>query len=328
MNFYSARPPVVVFILASASLLSVMCAHPNGDAPVLPTPSGARMFNPQKVRPCNAPGVNPPCQTSALVAGRDTGNIDLRTYLVDSVDVSSVKWTVDGNALASYRFNVGRPPSPNEVRTVTVAAAISRGPVVDRFLLVIVPQPTLDEFRSWLARQKEDIAWISKLPPVYSRLAPGGGNPEPESCRPRLWPVLRKIQVNYHPGAAYEMRSAIQPDGSGHQATYDAAGQLIEVPPGAGSADRAGPRSYNIFRLIRHKDLDVMPYLWAAQLDGNPVQAKTFAVDFDRPLVRVGEYIDAYLSVRPVFDASRQKLEPGVCSDGRPPAQSQNRSSR
>lgn len=306
--------------VAGASLLSVMCAHPNSDSSVaLPAPTGAQVFDRHKVQPCNAKAATPPCQTSALVIGKDTRTVDLRTYLTHSADVSTVTWKVDGRVLASYRFDVGRPPSANRIRTIEVAA-VRNGAALDRFTLVLVPQSTLDEFRSWLARQKEDVDWIAKLPAVYSRLAAGGGNPEPESCRPKMWPVLRKVDVNYHPGAAYEMRSAIQPDGSGHQATYDATGELIRMPPGAGSADRAGPRSYNIFRLIRHKDLDVMPYLWAAQLDGNPVQAKTFAVDFDRPLVRVGDYIAAYLSVRPVFNASRQELPPGVCSDGRPPA--------
>jgi YD repeat-containing protein len=180
---------------------------------------------------------------------------------------------------------------------------------------------TRQHFDEWLRAERADTAWLQSLPPVYSRLLPGNRNPEPEDCHPRRWPVLRPMKSNFHPGAAWEMRSTIQADGSGHQATYDAQGNLIRTGAGVGTADRASPRPYQLLRLLAHRNRDVKPFVWAAQLDGNPVQPALLYSGIDRPITRMGEHIADYLRVRPPFPSARREIEPGVCIDGVAPRQ-------
>jgi hypothetical protein len=223
-----------------------------------------------------------------------------------------VIWTSAGQTIEAGRLTVPTP-ADHHAGVYRIEASASTG-VRDVFTLVVIPESTSRHFAEWLRTEQRDLDWLRDLPPVYTALLPGGLNPEPETCSPRLWPVLRRVNGNYHPGAAYEMRSAIQPDGSGHQATYDAAGNLLRDSPAAGSADRAAPRSYHPLRLLAHRDRDVLPYIWAAQLDGNPVNPKPFHVDFDAPLLREGDHLRAYRSVRPSFHATRKELPPGVCA--------------
>lgn len=175
------------------------------------------------------------------------------------------------------------------------------------------PSEPLD-FDVWLRAEQADVGWIQGLPPVYSKLLPGGGNPEPENCQPRLWPSIRRISNQYHPGAAYEMRSTPRPDGSGLQATYDANGNLLRDGLAAGSADRASPGSgWNPFLLLAHNNRDVIPFVRAAQLDGNAVHPTLFYRDLDAPILVVGEHLRAYSKVRPVFGPVRE-VQPGTCA--------------
>lgn len=158
------------------------------------------------------------------------------------------------------------------------------------------------------------MAWIERLPPVYSSLAADGLNPEPGGCNPRFWPSIRRVDTKYHPGAAWELRSVTAQDGSGHQAIYDVTGKLIRTTVAAGSADRVSPGFDLTFsRLRRHVDRDITPYVWAAQLDGNPVNPTPFFRDLDRPLIHQGRHLDQYLEVRPAFGPDRREFPPGVC---------------
>lgn len=244
--------------------------------------------------------------------------VALDSLLLDGARRRALTWTVDGEPAANGRLLLTCEPPANRVAVRRIVVADGEGSR-DEFVLVVIPTTTAVSFQEWLRVQREDVDWIRTLPPVYSSLGPGGSNPEPDHCHPKLWPVLRKVNGHYHPGAAYEMRSAIRQDGSGHQATYDAGGRLLRQAPGAGTADRASPRPYSIFRLIAHRDRDVLPFIWAAQLDGNPVNPQPLYSDFDAPLVREGDHLRAYMSVRPAFNPARQEVPPGVCVDGRAP---------
>ncbi len=242
-----------------------------------------------------------------------------RSIALDSLllqPLSNRKWTAGGAPLAQAQLPLECAPAANHVAIHRLSVADEAGNI-DRFTLIVVPEATAARFEQWVQQERTDSAWHGNLPPVYSSLLPGGVNPEPDRCRPRLWPALRKVHTQYHPGAAYEMRSAMQPEGSGHQAMYDAQGKLIRQGLGAGSADRASPRPWNLFHLKAHRDRDVIPFVWAAQLDGNPVNPKLFYRDFDAPLLRQGDHLAAYMAVRPAFHASRPELAPGVCAPER-----------
>ncbi len=257
--------------------------------------------------------------TAAHVLGAGERAVVLDVFLVEAARRRAVSWTVDGQTASDGRLVVDREPPENHVAVHRVVVAEGNG-VRAEFTLVVIPSSTSRRFQEWLRTEKGSMDWTRSLPPVYSSLLPGGVNPEPEGCVPRAWPVLRKVRSQYHPGAVYEMRSAIRADGSGHQATYDARGQLIREGLGAGSADRASPRQYNPFRLMAHRDRDVLPFVWAAQLDGNPVNPKLLYSDFDAPLVHLGEHLRGYMSVRPTFSPVRAEVPAGVCVDGQAPA--------
>ena len=104
----------------------------------------------------------------------------------------------------------------------------------------------------------------------------------------------------FHPGGVFEMRSLTTTHGHGHQAVYGTDRRLIREGPGRGSADKSAP-GYPGFGILRHVSWDVRPFVWAAQLDGNPVNPKLFYEDLDARLIRAGEHIDRYFSVRPAL---------------------------
>jgi len=93
---------------------------------------------------------------------------------------------------------------------------------------------------------------------------------------------------------------------------YDAAGKLIREGLGAGSADKGTPRLWG-FGLMKHLDRDVRPFVWAAQLDGNPVNAIWLYRDLNAPLVRLGDHVKAYQSVRPALANQPSEVPAGTC---------------
>ncbi len=285
------------------------------DAPL--TFKGNAVFNAAKVWPVNlnSGDMDRRCATAIWKADEP---LNLASYLSSGAEGEPVNWEADGVPVGKGLLALGREPKENQVRVFKIVAR-STGRADAGFILVVIPRKTALEFDRWLAAEKASMAWIGRLPLVYARLGPNYSNPEPAGCNPKAWAVLRKLDSNYHPGAAYEMRSVPDQEGSGHQATYDASGNLLRIGAAAGSADRGSP-TYNPVTLIRHAKMDVIPYVWAAQLDGNPVNPKWLYADFDRPLIRSGEHIQAYLDVRPIYGPSRQELPPGVCADGKPAA--------
>lgn len=107
--------------------------------------------------------------------------------------------------------------------------------------------------------------------------------------------------------AAWEMRSKPDADGHGHQATYDNAGSLITSTIAAGTADKVSPGSWYDKRTANHRNIDVIPYIMALQLDGNPVWADNLTglirnivpSRLDRPCIYVGTETEEYLRLRP-----------------------------
>jgi hypothetical protein len=198
-----------------------------------------------------------------------------------------------------------------------------------------LPKSTEVAFKDWYEGEIVDTTWLAELPCVHPQL-PGpfdgsSGNPtygDPEPAAPDEWdePISTGTSYGvvwpnyYHWGATYEMRSARTAGGHGHQATYNANGQLITdsncpvIGPkdfpcvSAGSADKS---HYSNVLFDSHLDNDVLPFIRAAQLDGNPVNRTGPATDLTRPLIRVGENIQKYFKVRPTV--ARLPSGRGVC---------------
>jgi hypothetical protein len=181
-------------------------------------------------------------------------------------------------------------------------------------ILVVIPQTTLTDFENWFSTESNNMGWLAGLPPVYSNLAPGNNDPEPwfpvQQCNPELWDKVNVLSNNYHPGATFEMRSQEVTGGYGHQATYDVNGKIFNQNSiTSGSADKVSPSSSP----SNHRNNDVIPYVWAAQLDGNPVEGGLFYISLSGSWMRQGNRLNQYLVVRPVVANSKPELAPLTC---------------
>jgi hypothetical protein len=221
-------------------------------------------------------------------------------------------WTVDGIELPGSVLQLKSAPNKDKVEIHRVKVHRRQDQRSDEFHLISIPASKKESFSAWFAREREDLAWLSLLPPVYSSLGPRLTDPEPNTCAHDYWGDVNKIDSKFHPGGAYEMRSHSVAGGHGHQAVYNALGQLLREGPGAGSADRAAPRLWG-FGLIKHKDHDVRPFVWAAQLDGNPVNPSWLFTNLDAPLVRRGENMKRYEQVRPALIGQSPEIAAGEC---------------
>ncbi len=225
--------------------------------------------------------------------------IDLAYYLTPDSDVANINWIVDGTAQDSSVYSFGAIPGNNEMNSFRVEAVHKYDTnLSDRMFLVIVPEATQTKYNNW-KNINANTDWFGTLPGMYSNLV-NLGNPEPEDCDNQWWEdKVKTIRTEYHPFANYEMRS-IDINGRGHQACYDSGGNLITSGLSAGTADK-GHHS-NSLGDDGHVMQDVLPFIWAAQLDGNPVQGKpysTFApIDLSHPLMYQGSNLDTYLMLR------------------------------
>jgi hypothetical protein len=58
---------------------------------------------------------------------------------------------------------------------------------------------------------------------------------------------------------------------------------------------------------------DVRPFVWAAQLDGNPVNPTWLFFSIDGPIIREGEAMRKYFEVRPPLAGKQQEVPSGTC---------------
>jgi hypothetical protein len=143
----------------------------------------------------------------------------------------------------------------------------------------------------------------------------GGLDPEPpgriDSCEPQHWSAPESpLTLSLHPGAVVEMRSLSVDGGHGHQATYDINGNLIRSGLGAGSADFSSP----LVDTDSHYIDDVRPFIWAAQLDANPIYCPEFCGSGGvGDWVRRGTALARYQEVRPAVANTKTELRPGKC---------------
>ena len=257
---------------------------------------------------------------SAPLQWNVTKKKDLSDYLtaVSQLASSGLKWIIDDEAavtssILNYRGkNSGRMPILGNIITFNVEVSHQQySHLSDKFILVIYPGTTATKYDAWVSDNR-NFDWTG-LPKVYSALEANNMDPEPAALECAKWLPPEGLDSYYHPGAAREMRTeALESENTqGHQATYNIIGTLITMGLGAGTADRVAP-----FRIDEendtHLDKDVEPFIWAAQLDGNPVKGNlAFSSNLTHPLMHKGEKLIQYLDLRPIRVS--EPLDRGMC---------------
>jgi hypothetical protein len=170
------------------------------------------------------------------------------------------------------------------------------------------------EFDKWYLENAADMSWTNALPkpPPQLNLSTNPATGEVTATVPALsiyenWSVPTKIEPGkyIHHDACYEIRTEMWGD-HGNQATYNAEGILIAETIAAGTADFKGP--YNAWGMpggaSSHRDKDVLPFIQALQLDGNPALATPsdyFPSNLTAPCLRQGAFLDKYIHCRPTI---------------------------
>ena len=114
------------------------------------------------------------------------------------------------------------------------------------------------------------------------------------------------ISSYLHHDAAYEMRSEAVGD-HGHQATYREDGTLIRTTIAAGTADYNHPWSFGMswgsVVVEKHYVNDVVPFLRAISLDGNPgvYSGRYIPKNLTRPCLYQGTNLSEYILRRPTL---------------------------
>ena len=246
------------------------------------------------------------------------GSIDIFSLLgsnylpyKDDLTFTTTGLSVDGNGVLTFG---GKPEiySP-DVCLVTLIYGFP-STILDHLWIVINAPAAQTKFDTWVERNSNTV-WTTTLPKPYSSIAVVSGTPQdPEPGAPRLWGTPHAIDSYLHHDAKFEMRSVpVGEAGHGHQATYDTNGVLIADAIAAGTADIFAP--YDAHGILRpkttHREEDVLPFIEALQLDGNPVRPNRVSVPkhLNRPCIYKGQRTEQYISKRPILPTGTQ---PGV----------------
>lgn len=155
--------------------------------------------------------------------------------------------------------------------------------------------------------------WTLSLPaPPSSLILDSSGNASLPAEATQSWHSPTRISEGayIHHAAVFEIRSYAVSGGYGHQATYDANGKLITTTISAGTADYRAPTGAIMFgRKEDHRVEDMLPFVRALQLDGNPILVanrlsifrENFPLNLNRPCLRQGTYTDKYIQLRPTL---------------------------
>jgi hypothetical protein len=298
------RPLLVSFLILH---ISGSCSRVPGP---LPSCCAAGLIEPDKLLSANSAAA-PAKLFTATVEYSLNKQVNLNQFLRQSPS-EGLEWSVNGSELRDAILLFDSAPKEDSVLIYSVLVRRRGEQRSDAFELICLPVSTRQKFEAWFNHESKDMGWLAKLPPAYSSLGPGLSDPEPKNCGKQYWEGVHKLDTNFHPGGAYEMRSKAFGDDNGHQAVYDSQGKLIRDGLGAGSADRGSPHLWN-FGLIKHRDRDVRTFVWAAQLDGNPVNPTRWFRNLDAPLIRLGEHIKNYQFVRPALTNEPAEVAAGTC---------------
>ena len=253
-----------------------------------------------------------PCDLTQYLEGHE--NADLLAFLQNTL-----RWKIgNGSWNAEYELPTGNSsPSFEKHRLFNVQVAFCWDEIpLDWLVLTVIPTSSLTYFQTWHTAESTDTAWLETLPAPYSTLVmDNGNNHDPEGSGCALWRAPKSINTYYHPDGFWEMRSEIVANGHGHQAVYDEGGNLITNGISAGSADKSSPWE----DVGDHIDWDVVPFVIAAQIDGNPVdRGPWYLLEWDTmtaPVMHFGARLHQYLECRPTMPNDRQPLQAGLCPE-------------
>ena len=189
---------------------------------------------------------------------------------------------------------------------------------LDRLWLVLNSVESYSDFNDWYYLQT-DNSWQNSLPPVYDQISfisdQWGENWIDESFAYDSWNTPEPSHTYLHHNAVFTMRSTNDGE-SGHQASYDINGNVITNTIAAGTADRYKPMTIRLGWVAHlfveyHYRYDVVPFLRAISLDGNPgVYNYRYApTDITRPCIYQGPNLNKYLEKRPILPTGTQKLK-------------------
>ena len=185
--------------------------------------------------------------------------------------------------------------------------------MLDQLWIVINSHDAIVYYSTWRT-ENANLAWTAHLPQPFSSIANATGAVtnstgvinDPEPGAPNEWSVPARNNSLLHHNAAYTMRSR-NGGQHGHQAAYDANGKLITNTIAAGTADFYKPLTF-VGTDEMHRLTDVLPFIRAIQLDGNPVlpNSTLSPTNLNRPCIFQGERTDEYMQRRPVIPTGTQ----------------------
>jgi hypothetical protein len=239
------------------------------------------------------------------------GLIEFKIYLLDSGSFSYLgKIDKNSQSLAISISGVG------EFKAFRVDLHYkNNAQVVDSLLVTGIPLSTINTFNTWYNSEVNDKGWLLELPNLYSSVSTTSSSPvdpEPSSCAPQKWKKAEFTNSHFHPNCKTEIRSEKTAGGHGHQACYGEDGNVILNGASAGTADRKHPLLICIPHIeVCHLNTDVNPFIWAAQIDGNPVK-RTGSTLTHPMLYENGSYMNRYFQVRPPVANSKPELVPNT----------------
>ena len=250
-------------------------------------------------------------------------------------DPDILNWKVNGNIQQSFELDLtdsSTRPDENKMDSYRIEVlAKDSGQSIDHLIVTVVRPETLTDADQWYA-DNADTTWMGGLPRLYiGLLGESGGvfpdpnepvDPEPDTCDPQRWRNgITEFDEGdyYHPDGYFGMRSEVTAGGHGHQAVYDENFVIIQSGISAGSVDRGAP--FDILDPLNtsttaHRDLDVVPFIRLAQLDGNPVEGTEGAVDnlnLTAPVMHDGSFLGRYFERRPAVVPGSTFLQPNTC---------------
>ena len=191
------------------------------------------------------------------------------------------------NHILQFKKKPREPWSPT-IYHIELRYRDQSGVVFDRLWVVINSPDALTKFNEWVA-DNADFNWTTNLPQVYSKIRYDSNfeafHPEPNSP---VWekPERKTSLLHHNTGFVRAEMETKQLDGEySNQAWYDENGNLIETPFFAGRPKKFGRNNPEDRHFINYNKEEIYPFLYAAQLDGNPVHG--FFHEEDAPIWQV-----------------------------------------
>ena len=245
-----------------------------------------------------------------------TGEIDLYSYL-DGVCVSFRErfvFTVNGRSLTGHTIHMSDYMTDNDLKpsVLHVSFSFEGSREMDRMWIVLYSSNLKTGYDSWKTKFS-GLTWTASLPPVYPNIALSTNSNGTVSLVKQDYPGWERphaISSFLHHDAVYEMRSE-SVGIHGHQATYRADGTVIETTLAAGTANYSHPLSTHAHwpTIIQddHYVNDVVPFLRALSLDGNPgiYNKRYIPTNLTRPCLYQGTNINEYILRRPTFPSGK-----------------------